>query len=257
MAERRLRSLALLSRLGDAARGLVYLAMGFLALRAAGAARGGAVAGPDGALRWVVREPHGALVVGLAAGGLFADALFRCVEASRRRSLAGRLTSVARGAAAALLGATALSIERRARRPAGAPLVRKSVAWLLAQPWGPRALVAAGAVAGAVAIVEIARAVTGRLRDRFRKGALGPRPRRWAEAVSRFGLAAHGALVGVIALLLTRAGLEANPRDVVGSGEALRRVEGMPFGPGLLAAMAAGLMAYGLAQWILALYRRD
>jgi len=260
LAERRgaaVRRLAFLGRLGHAARGLVYLAMGFLAARAALATGGAAAAGPDGALEWVIREPHGPLVVTLAAGGLFADALLRFVEAWERRSLAGRIASTARGSAAALLGATALRVARSARRAPGQGTVRKSVAWLLARPWGPRALLAAGGIAAAVALLEIGQGVTGRLKERFRKGAMGPRPRRWAEGVSRFGIAAHGALLGVIAAFLARAGLDADPRDVVDSGGALRRVERLPFGPGLLAAIAAGLAAYGISQWVLALYRRD
>ncbi|HET7451238.1 MAG TPA: DUF1206 domain-containing protein, partial [Thermoanaerobaculia bacterium] len=250
------RGLAFLSRLGDAARGLVYLAVGFLALRAAIAAHGG-VAGPDGALRWVLREPHGALLVGLIAGGLFADALFRMIEATRRRSLAGRFSSAFRGAAAAAFGWTALSIERNARRSTGGPVLRRAAAWLLEHPWGARALLAAGAIAGIVALLEIGQGLTGRLRYRLRKNALGPGARRWAQAVSRIGLAAHGALVGAVAVWIVLAGLEANPRDVVDSGGALRRLERLPFGPGLLVALAAGLMAYGASQWILAIYRRD
>jgi hypothetical protein len=250
------RRLAFLGRLGDAARGLVYVSMGFLAARAALAAGAGSAAGPDDALRWVVREPHGSLVVALVAGGLFADALFRAIDAFTRRSASGRIAAGARAAGAALLGATALRVGRRVRRT-GAPVLRSAVAWVLARPWGPRALIAAGAAAGIVALLEIVQATTGRLKDRFRKRALARQPRRWAEAIARAGIAAHGALVGMIAALLVRAGVEGDPRDVVDSGGALRRLERLPFGPWLLAAAAGGLVAYGLSQWVLAVYRRD
>jgi hypothetical protein len=250
------RRLAFLGRLGDAARGLVYVAMGFLAARAALAAGKGSAAGPDDALRWVIREPHGPLVVALVAGGLFADSFLRAVDAFTRRTAAGRIGAAVRALGAALLGATALRVGSHVRRT-GAPVVRGAVSWLLARPWGARALVAAGAVAGVVALLEIAQGATGKLRDRFRKGALPRRSRRWAERIARAGVAAHGALVGLVALFLVRAGLDANPRDVVDSGGALRRVERLPFGPGLLAGIAAGLAAYGLSRWVLAVYRRD
>ncbi|HET9794448.1 MAG TPA: DUF1206 domain-containing protein [Thermoanaerobaculia bacterium] len=259
MAERRApaaRRLAFLGRLGDAARGLVYVAMGFLAARAALATRAGSAAGPDEALRWVIREPHGPLVVALVAGGLFADALFRAIDAFTRRSVSGRIAAAARALGALLLGATALRVGRNVRRT-GAPVLRSAVSWLLDRSWGPRALVAAGAAAGIVALLEIVQGATGRLKDRLPKGALSRRPRRWAEAIARAGIAAHGALVGAIALYLVRAGTEADPRDVVDSGGALRRLERLPFGPGLLAAIAAGLVAYGLSRWVLAVYRRE
>ncbi len=242
--------------MGDAARGLVYFAMGFLAARAALAAGAGSAAGPDDALRWVLREPHGTLVVALAAAGLFADAIFRALEAFTRRTAAGRIAAGARGAAAAALGFTALRVAQSVRRT-GASVVRSAVGWLLARSWGPRALVAAGAAAGVFALLEIVQGATGRLRERFRRRGMAREPRRWAERAARFGIAAHGALVGAIALFLVRAGVDANPREIADSGEALRRVERLPFGPGLLAALAAGLIAYGFSRGILALYRRD
>jgi len=245
-----------LGRLGDAARGLVYVSMGFLAARAAFATGARAATGPGGALRWVIREPHGPLVVALVAGGLFADAIFRAIDALTRRSITGRIAAAARATGAAILCLTALRVGRRIHRT-GEPVFRTAVAWVLARPWGPRAMIGAGAVAGIVALLEIAQAVTGRLRDRFRKRALGRQPHRWAEAIARVGIGAHGALVGVIGVFLARAGLEGNPRDVVGSGGALRQVRQLPFGPWLLAATAAGLVAYGLSQWVLAIYRRD
>jgi len=250
------RRFAFLGRLGDAARGLVYVAMGFLAARAALAAGAGRAAGPDDALRWVIREPHGPLVVALVAGGLFADALFRAIDAVTRRSTPGRISAAARALGAALLGVTALRVGGNVRRT-GTHAVRDAVARLLEHPWGARALVAAGAAAGIVALLEIVQGVTGRLTERLRNRALGRRPRRWAAAIARTGIAAHGALLGVIAIFLVRAGIEANPRAAVDSGGALRRVERLPFGPGLLAAIAAGLVAYGLSRWILAIYRRD
>jgi len=257
LADRIVRRLRFLGRLGHFARGLVYLAMGYLALRAALATGAGRAAGPDDALRWVLGERHGPLLVALAAGGLFADALLRFVEAFTRRSPASRIASAARGAAALLLGATALRVEHHVRRSADGAVVRRSVAWLLGRSWGPRALVAAGAAAGVLALFEIAQGATGRLKERFRRRSMGRRQHEWAETVSRAGIAAHGALLGLIGWFLLRAGLEGDPRKVVDAGGALRRVERLPLGPGLLAAIAAGLAAYGLSQWLLVFYRRD
>jgi hypothetical protein len=250
------RRLAFLGRLGDAARGLVYVAMGFLAGRAALAAGAGRAVGPDDALRWVINEPRGPLVVTLVAGGLLADALFRAIDAFTRRSASGRISAGARALGAALLGMTALRVEENVRRT-GTPAVRGAVTWLLSRRWGARALIAAGLVAGIFALLEIGRGVTGKLTERIRIRALGRRPRRWAEAIARAGAAAHGALLGLIAIFMVRAGIEANPRAAVDSGGALRRVERLPFGPGLLAGIAAGLVAYGLSRWVLAISRRD
>jgi hypothetical protein len=235
---------------------VVYLAMGWLAVRAALVAGAGRAAGPDEALRWVLRERHGPLVVSLVAGGLFADALLRFAEGWAGRSPLRRALSIGRGAAAAILGATAVRVERHVRGD-GEAVVRRSVAWVLARSWGARALVAAGAAAAAVGIWEIFRGATGRPGERLRRNAMGKRPRAWAAAASRIGLAAHGALVAVIGAFLVRAGAEADPRKALDAGGALRRVERLPFGTGLLAAIAAGLMAWGASRVIRAFWGKD
>ena len=249
--------LGFLVRLGHAARGFVYVAMGALAGRAALFSRRSAT-GPAGALRWVFRERYGALVVAMVAGGLLADAVFRAVEAwtRRKRGFFSWIAPAGRSAGAALLAFTAIRVGQSLRREPDGALLREAAGWILRQSWGPRSLLAAGIVAGVVAVLEIAQGLTGRFRDRFRKKSMGRQQRAWTSRVMRAGLAAHGALVGVMAAYLFRAGMESNPRDVVGSGDALERIRKLPFGPGLLAAIGAGLVAYGLSQWILAVYRR-
>lgn len=250
------RRLGFLARLGHAARGLVYLAMGVLAARAVLFARSVA-AGSRDALGALTREPHGLLIVAVIAGGLFADALFRAIEGlDPRRSLLFRLGRWTRAAGAALLAITALQVERRIRMPGEGDGVRRAVQWILRQGWGPRALVLAGAVAGIVAGVEVFQGITGRFREGFRRKSMSRFEKTWAGRVTRAGLVAHGALVAVIAVYLVRAGREARARDVLDSGAALRRIAALPMGTGLLAGVAVGLAAYGLSEWVLALHRK-
>jgi hypothetical protein len=116
---------------------------------------------------------------------------------------------------------------------------------------------AAGGVAGLVALFEIMQGMTGRLRESFLRRSMGKRQRAWSDTVMRVGLATHGALVGVMAWYLVRAGVESNARDVADPGTALARIQHLPFGSGWLAALAVGLIAYGLSQWILGFYPRS
>ena len=250
------RRLGFLARLGHFARGLVYVAMGVLAARALVVSRVVA-AGPEEALRAIVRGPHGPAIVALIAGGLFADALFRSIEAlDRRRSRFARLVRWGRAAGAALMGATALRVERHIRASSAGGGVRNAILWLLRQSWGPRALIGAGAVALIVGILEVLQGVTGRFREGFRRRGMSRFQKTWAGRVTRAGLIAHGALIGAIGAYGVRAGIEANARDVVDSATALRRISSLPFGTELVAGIAAGLVAYGLSQWVLTLYRK-
>lgn len=259
MAERgseAVRSLGFLARLGHAARGLVYLAMGVLAARAVIFARTVA-AGAREALVALMREPHGLVIVAVIAAGLFADALFRAIEGfDRRRSLLFRLGRWARAAGAAVFGITALRVARQIRTPGGGDGMRHAVQWVLRHAWGPRALMLAGAVAGVAASVEMFQGLTGRYREGFRRKSMSRLEKTWAGRVTRVGLVAHGAILAVIAVYLVRAGLETRARDVIDSGTALRRIASLPLGAGLIAGIAVGLVAYGLSQWVLALYRK-
>jgi broad specificity phosphatase PhoE len=249
------RSLGFLARLGHAARGLVFLAMGVLAARAVLFARTVA-AGAREALVALMREPHGVVIIAVIAGGLFAEALFRAIEGfDRRRSLLFRLKHWGRAAGAAIFGITAWRVERQIRT--GGDGVRHAVQWILRQAWGPRALMLAGAVVGVAASVEVFQGATGRFREGFRRKSMSRFEETWAGRVTRVGLVAHGAILGVIAVYLVRAGLETRARDVIDSGTALRRIASLPLGSGLLAAIAVGLVAYGLSQWVLALYRKS
>jgi len=249
------RRLGFLARLGHGARGLVFVAMGVLAARAVLFAHTVA-AGPREALLVLMREPHGLVIVAVIAAGLFADALFRAIEGfDRRHSLLFRLGRWVRAAGAAIFGITALRVERQIRT--GGDGVRPAIQWVLRQGWGPGALMLTGAVVGVVASVEVFQGATGRFREGFRRKFMSRFEKTWAGRVTRVGLVAHGAILAVIAVYLVRAGLETRARDVIDSGTALRRIASLPLGSGLLAGIAVGLVAYGLSQWVLALYRKS
>jgi hypothetical protein len=232
--------------------------MGILAARAALLTHGRA-AGPEGALRWLARERYGLWIVGLVAAGLFADAIFRSLEAlhRRQRSLLGWFSPAVRAVAAAALGLTALQVERNIRTRGDSAAFRRLLEWIVAQPWGSGALIAAGALAEIIAMVEIFQGMTGRFQEGFRKRAMGNRRHAWAVRVTRVGLAAHGAVVAVVGWLLFRAGVETKAAGGVDSGAALRDIQRLPYGTGLLVGFAAGLIAYGLSQWTLGIYRRS
>jgi hypothetical protein len=229
--------------------------MGTLAARSVLSARA-VSAGPREALVALLREPHGLWLVSVIAGGFIADAIFRVIEGFGRRTFLSRAGCWARAAGAAILGVTALRVGRQIRTPRSGDGLRRAILWILRHPWGPRALIAAGVVAGLAASIEIFQGATGRFREGFRRKSMSPLQKTWASRVTRVGLVAHGALIGVIAMYLVRAGTQANARDVIDSGTALRRIASLPLGGGLLAGIAVGLVAYGLSEWVLALYRK-
>lgn len=260
MAERRVsasRRFGVLARFGHVARGAVYFVMGIWAGRAAIVTHARAL-GPGGALRAVIGTGRGHVLIGFIAAGFFADTLFRLIQAvtERKRGRLARLGFLIRGIGAAALGATALEIFRDVRPRGRHRVIQDVLTWALSHPWGANAIVAGGAIAILMGAREIIEGMTGRIREKLAKNAMGRAQARWSLRLIRIGLAAHGTLIAVMGYFFVRAGLEANPRSAVEAGGALRQVGALPYGSALLAASAIGLMAYGAAQWVFALYRR-
>lgn len=214
--------------------------------------------GPGGALRAVIGTGRGHILIGLIAAGFFADAAFRVIQAVSDRKKNGfrRVSFLVRGIGAAGLGVTALQIFRDVRPGNPQAFLRDALGWVLTHPWGPKVIVIAGAVAGIVGGREVLEGLTGRIREKFARHAMGKTQARWSLRLTRTGLAAHGTLIAVMGYFLVRSGLESNPRGAVEAGGALRRVGALPYGAALLAAIALGLLAYGASQWVFAVYRR-
>lgn len=107
-----------LARTGMAARGIVYLIMGWLAVLVAGGAR--AHVDQRGALTEVLAQPMGTALVWALAIGFAAYAVWRLSEAAfgvegEGKAAAPRIKSLVRGLAYAVLAAGALSLLMGAR----------------------------------------------------------------------------------------------------------------------------------------------
>ena len=74
--------------------------------------------------------------------------------------------------------------------------------------------------------------------------------------VGQLGLLSLAVVFGIIALFLIVATLHHNPNEAKGLGDALQQLAQEPFGPLLLAAVALGLMTYGVFSFAEARYRR-
>ena len=70
-----------LARFGYASKGAVYFLVGLLAVQAA-FGPGGEKTGTEGALKTLVKQPFGQLLLGLVAFGLISYAMWRFVEAA-------------------------------------------------------------------------------------------------------------------------------------------------------------------------------
>ncbi|HEV8238651.1 MAG TPA: DUF1206 domain-containing protein [Thermoanaerobaculia bacterium] len=250
-----------LARLGYAAKGVVYLLLGWLA---ASAARGiGDVpSGSREVFSVVLAKPLGRAMLAAIALGLAGYVLWRVVAAiadaqgkgSDPKGLAVRGYYLGSAAVHTALVVAALRLLVGHGAAGGGDRTPTQTAKLMAQPFG-RWLVG---IVGLLVLVAAARQVQlalGKYRKKVRVDRVPARARPWVGPIVGFGLIARAVVFTIIGGFLLRAALHRDPHEAKGLAGALRTVEAQPAGVWLLGVLAAGLAAYGVFQLLEARYR--
>jgi hypothetical protein len=242
-------------RAGYAAKGVLYLVVGLLAIQIP-LDLGGRATDRQGALRTVAQQPFGevlllALGAGLAGYALWglAQAIFdRGGEGDGATALAKRAGYLGR---ALLYGGSAFAaFAIVAGLGAGGGNEQQEAANVLSLPLG-RSLVFGGGLAFlAAGGYNAYRAATRKFRKKLRR-APG-----WAVALGVLGHAARAAVFGLIGVFLCKAAREYDPSEAKGLDGALRTFAQAPYGRWVLFAVAAGLLAYAAFCFVEARYKR-
>ncbi|MEJ7928344.1 DUF1206 domain-containing protein [Ramlibacter sp. AN1015] len=253
-----------LARAGFAAKGLVYLIIGALALQAA-LGTGGETTDSSGALRSVLQQPYGWVLLALIAIGLAGYAMWRFVEGGMDpQGLGAHGNALVKRAGYAISGVIHAALALEAVRLAfgfisggsGDSGAQDWTARVLAQPLGRWIIAAVGLAIIGFGLVELFRAYRTDLPKRLDLGRLSPLAKVWVVRFGRMGMAARGIVFGVVGIFLVRAALSYDPSEARGIGGALASLHGQPYGPWLLGLVAIGLIAYGLFEGVQARYRR-
>jgi hypothetical protein len=256
------RSVETLARAGYAARGVVYLFVGGLAARSAlGSGRG--TPGASDALRGLAGQPLGRLALGFFVLGLLAYAAWRFVQASidpdgpRRRGarVAARLGSAVIGAVYVGLAVAAASAFAGLAATDSETATRDWTAFLLARPYGRGLVALASAAVFWVAGVQARIAWTCSFQRDMPMASLSSGERDWVRRIGRFGVSARALVFALSGAFLLRAAAWSDPAQARGLGGALDAIEDGAYGPALLAAVAAGLVAFGFFSILKARYR--
>lgn len=255
------------ARLGYAARGLVYVTLGALAVQAAVA--GGTLRSNRGAIATLGAQPFGQVLLLVVGVGLVAYAVWRVVAAATgaegeghdAKGIAQRLLHAVSGLVLGSLGLWTLRLLTgdAGGGASGGDGAEGWTARLLALPLG-RVLVA-GAGLGVIGygVAQVVRAATHRMRESVRKhlalDGMGARHAEWVVRVARAGTAARGVVLGLVGGFLVNAALRHDPSRAGGLDEALAALAAAPHGSALLVVVALGLVAYGLYQFVNARWR--
>ena len=221
-----------LVRLGFAARGLVYLLIGLLALTS------GRESGPEGAFDLLQNAPFGAPILYLAALGLVGYALFRVAQ---------RIGHGASGVAHLALAWTAFQFAQGDKSTASDPAAEQAAGTLLSFPLGSLmlGLIGLGFIAAAAFQAKSA------LSADFRREIASDAPAIVAP-LGRIGYAARAVVFAVIGWSLVRSAWFGVSEEVKSLGEAIATLAASGV---LYTLVAVGLLVFGLFSLLLARFR--
>jgi hypothetical protein len=241
----------LLVRLGYAARGVVYILLGYLAL-------GSSVdvsSGPEASFDMLQDVPLGTGVLYLAAVGLLAYAVYKFIAAigdlerhgADAKGVAQRIGYMASGVAHTVLAWTAFEFARGDKQSATGDGSGQTAATLLAWDAGAAVLgiVGLGFLAGAV--FQARSAVTARFMRTVGAGA--PASVCW---IGRVGHAARAVVFLLVGWSLIKAAWFDSSSEVRGLGSALASLRDSQ---ALYSIVAAGLLLFGVFSLIVARFR--
>jgi hypothetical protein len=251
-----------LARLGLAARGLVYVTVGIIAMQIAAGSES-SQADRNGALHVLASTTAGKVAIVIAVVGFIGYALWRLTEAIWGHQDEEGIKRWGKGAfslfRAGLYGWFAVSAIMLLAGSSSGGSDKASNEWtsrLMKQPFGHYLAIAAGIGFIAVALGLIWRGVTTKFEEKLKLGEMSPAMKSAVQKVGLVGNVARGVVFGIVGVFLIVAAVTFDPKKARGLDGSLRTLADNGWGQVVLWAVALGLVAYGLYSFAEARYRR-
>ena len=243
-------------RIGYAAKGVIYFLIGTLALRLA-SGEGGRLIDENGVLLRVLHQPFGLVLLTAIGIGLVAYAGWEVLRALVHRSARGwvdRSLSIVKGLVYGAIGVQAMRFVLGAPgRATDADGFARSTMRL---PLGEVLLAAIGAGVAIYGANQIRQAWNSEFDDDLDQHRLRREGGGWVLTIGRAGIGARGVILTLMGAAFVRAAFNRAPTAAKDIGEAMAMLFSQQYGSLLLAAVAAGVMCYGIFQLLHARYAR-
>jgi hypothetical protein len=248
------------ARVGLAARGLVYVLIGILALQIAFVDRAER-ADQQGAFQTLAQNGFGKAILWLVILGFVGYGLWQASEAAwghrrepdDRKRTANRIESAIKAAIYLILAVVAFRVVTGTSSGQGGEQVTAQAL----QMTGGQVLVALAGVAIVAAAVLLAwRGLRTKFEEHLDLAELGPGARSALINLGKVGYVARGIVFALVGILVVVAAVTFDPDKARGMDAALRQVAAQPYGPWLLTLMALGLMCFGVYSFAESRYRR-
>lgn len=254
--------LKVLARSGYAARGVVYLLVGGIAVLAAFEG-GDQPDGSSGALKSLIGEPFGKTILGLIAAGLVGYSVWRSTQALfdtdrhghdiKGLAIRGGLIASAFTHVALAYAAATLALNIGSSSSGSGNSAQQFTHWLMAKPFGAWMVGIAGITLVIVGVAHLVKA--------YKKGFqkwfdLDDKAMKTVTPICMFGLGARGVVWLIVGGFFLYAGFTNDPDEAGGLQDAMRSIRDQSFGQILVAIVAAGLFAFGAYSLIESYARR-
>jgi hypothetical protein len=245
-----------LRKVGFFTKGAVYCILGGLAAVAAFGA-GGKVAGKDGVMTFLWSMPMGKVLVGLSALGLAAYAFWRFYSAYEdprsdddERRWGSKLRYVYSGVFYAAL-AYSFSKPLFSNSSSGGDKKKMMLGKLLETDWGIGLIIAIAALIAAQAFFQAYIAYQGKFMKKIDEH---PSAYRWVKVIGRIGYYSRFVVFAILSYLLIQVIVDNNADAYDGTKGVFHHLLTYDYGNVLMAAVAIGLLGYGLFSILIARY---
>lgn len=253
--------LKLLARGGYAARGVVYVVIGFFAVLAA--LYSTETLGSEDALRTILAQPFGVALLWILVVGLLAYSAWRLVQAigdpdshgTDAKGLAVRAGLLGSAVAHILLAlfAVGLLVTGLQAPGEGGGSGNGPLSALLGLERSNWLVYAVAVIPLAVGIAHIVKGWKAKFERYFQADE---QVMCWVRPISRIGLIARGIAFITVSVLLFLGGARYEPTDPPGIDEALEALRDLPYGWVALLVVAVGLLAFSAYSFAEAIWRR-
>jgi Domain of Unknown Function (DUF1206) len=242
--------MAALARFGLAARGFVYLVIGWLTAQIA-LGHHTPQANQSGALAEIAQHSFGKLLLWLLGAGFAAYAIWRLSQAAFGTAAEGsstgpRLKCLARGIVYASFAVSTFSFIAGTSRGGQRQQQITLTARVMTHSLGRTAVGLAGIVVIVVGLGMVVEGVTKKFAKQLETSQLHGATRTVVLRLGAVGTVTRGLVFALAGLLAVDAAVTFDPKKSTGLDGALRTLAHQPFGPWLLGAAALGLIAFGL-----------
>lgn len=256
-----------LARLGYAARGIIYLVIGLLAVLMA-VGYGGKMTDQQGAISMIGAQPAGLILLGLVLIGLVCYSLWGLIRAifnpfhqgHDAKGIALRIGYLASATAYGLLVLPTYALISGGAQPAesGAQQgqIQQYTDQILVVPFGQLLVGIIGIILILVGFMQIFQGFSPGFERRIHLTKLNPVQLKRVRFLGRLGTIARGIIFALIGVFIVMAAYTANSQQIKGFDSTLTYILQQPYGGFLMAVIALGLISLGLYSLCMSIFFR-